>query len=629
MTRAGVRLARALGALVVLLVVTATPALAHSNVQRSDPPNGGMVAPGRTELTLWFDAPVVASGSTFTLERRDRDPGPVRVAASVDAGGSVVRLGVPGLPTGTYTLTWAVTGADGHPTHGTVVFGAGFRPDGIATGGATGPAPAAVAVRLLDLGGVLVALGSLVVSGRVLRALGRTGERLRPRVLAVGFTGALFAFVGVLLTPLLSAANQVGDAAGLDPWVRAVRDLVLASDWGVLWCVRLLGLAVAAAGLATVLRRPRPAVLRVVAVALVVGVVVDGWAGHAASLPARTAVAALVAALHVLAASVWAGGLLVLVVAVVPLMRLDSPTRRALTPATWRAFGPLAVTSSAVLVATGVYEAGRHVTSVGTALESRYGLALAGKLLLVGVVLALAGYNALLVEAPVAERVGRLLGRGPGWRPRDHRLVTTVTAEALALLAVVAVTAAMTNVPTAREADLARAVAAPHTETVDGWFVSAELVPTGSSLHVVVRTEPVVRPVTAPVTGVEVVAVRGDGSVSVPASERVALRGAEEARTGGRRFEGTVASPGEGAWTAIVAVRRAGRPDAVVRVAGETPSPSALTGLEAAGTAGCLTLLALTAGALVLARRRRRDPAVVEVRAEPEYPHVALEEASR
>ncbi|PKW26213.1 copper resistance CopC/CopD family protein [Phycicoccus duodecadis] len=626
------RALRALVVVLLLLVGTAAPALAHSDVERSDPSNGGMVAPGRTELALRFDAPIVPAGSSFTLERRDRGAGAVATTTAFAPDGVSVRLTTPPLETGTYLLTWAVTGADGHSTHGTVIFGSGFRPDGIAISDAVAPSAPAVGVRLLDLGGVLLALGALVVVGRVLGALGGLGTRLRRRVLVVGTLGGLVSLLGVLATPLLTVANQVGSDAGAGRWASAVQGLVLSSGWGRLWLARVVGIVVAVAALSVAVHVERRAAggsrgrrcLQVALGALVTAVVLDGFSGHSASLPARTVPAALVAALHVLAASVWAGGLVVLVLVVVPLMRVGAPTRRELTPATWRAFGPLAVVSTIVLAATGLYEAGRHVGSLGAVTDSTYGLALVTKVLLVGVVLAIAGYNATLVEPAVTRRVGVLLGKGAAWRPRTRKLATTVTVEGLLLLLVVAVAAAMTSVPTARESDVARAVVTPHSATLDGYFVVAEIAPNGDTLHAVVRTEPVVRPVVHPVTGVDVAVARGDRTGPVPAPAPARLQGTE-----GTRFEGTVAGPADGPWTASVVVHRAGLPDGVVTVHGETPSPSAVGRPEVLGTLGGLALLVL-AGVLLFRRGRGRpSPSAPSPAAPAAAQTPSLQEASR
>ncbi|WP_076263964.1 copper resistance CopC family protein [Intrasporangium flavum] len=591
------------------LLAGAGAASAHSALERSDPPNGGMVATGRTSLTLWFGEPVSATGSTFTVRPSDASAPPVPTTATLDASGDVVHLRTAPLERGTYTIAWSVVATDGHPTRGTVVFGAGFRPDGVPAGG-SGAAPDAgqVLARLGDLGGTLLALGALTVAGRVLSALGATGARLRRRVLRLGAIGAGMSLVAAAAVPVLTAQAGLDAPASSGPGARlwaAVGEVLLSSTWGVLWLLRLLALAVGLVGLVVATRRSgdggseagslapqgwtRPA--RLALGALVVAASLDGFAGHASTLPARSVPAAVAATLHVLAAGVWAGGLLVLVVTVVPLMRLDAATRRSVSPRAWRAFSPVAAASTVVLVGTGLYEAGRHVGSLATATSSVYGTGVLAKLLLVAVALVLAGYNTVLVNPAVSARVGDVLRLGPGWRPRRHRLATTVTVEACVLAGAVAVAALMTSVPTAREVQAASAVTAPHSATVDGLFVTFEAVPTGEQLRLVVRTEAVVRPLPTPPSGVE---------VGLAPAGSITLRAVEPGR-----WEASAPVPESADWTAAVVVHRSGRPDSVVLVPGSTATAGAATPLELV-TSGLAVAMLLGLATVVAVRRRHR-----------------------
>ena len=108
----------------------------------------------------------------------------------------------------------------------------------------------------------------------------------------------------------------------------------------------------------------------------------------------------------------------------------------------WRTFSPMAAIASVVLVATGLYETGRHVPDLAALTSTLYGRAVAAKLLLVLGALALAGVNTLLVNPRLAARVGAALRRPPGWAPVSlGRFGVTVTAEALVLVAAVAAAA--------------------------------------------------------------------------------------------------------------------------------------------------------------------------------------------
>ncbi len=620
------------------LVLGALPASAHANLERSDPPNGGMIAAGRTTMTLWYGEPVTSAGSSFSLQRTDGAAPPVPTTATLDEGGTVVHLTLPALENGTYTLTWAVTAADGHPTRGTVLFGAGFRPDGVASADTSAPDPYAVLLRLLDLGGSLVALGSLVVAGRVVSALGPPAPRLRRRVLTAGGLGAALALAGALTTPVLTAWTQLGgEADGVGSLFSAVRDVVLTSTWGLLWVARVALLLVAyvclwrARGEASwaLARAGRPADRWrrsgvAAAVPLALAVSVDAWSGHASTLPARSALTAAAAAAHVVAASVWAGGLVVLVVAVVPVMRLEAPVRRAVSPAVWRAFSPVAAVSVGVLVATGLYEAARHVGTAASVTDGLYGWGVLAKLGLLGIALALAGYNTLVVNDGVAARVGGLVGLGSTWRPSSRPLAVTVSIEAAVLVLATGVAAVMTSTPTAREVAAASEVTVPHSDSVDGLFVTAEAVPTGSRLRVVVRTEAVLRPMPWPVTGVDVSVADGTLLTPVAPDEATSLEAVEDGH-----YEASVPDPGLDAWTAQVTVHRDGRPDEVLLIPGSSAVTRPVTPLEAGAGALALLLLAGTTAAVAVARRRAgggRDP-------DPPYPAhpdavPVLEEAS-
>ncbi len=612
------RSATRLGGLVLLLVVlllgAAAPVSAHSTLERSDPQNGGMVATGATKLTLWFGSPVADSGNTFTVRSTDPSLPEVKTTATIDPGNTVVHLETAPLDRDTYTLTWAVVGDDGHPTRGTVIFGVGFRPDGVPSADSNGPQALPVTVRSLDLGGTLLALGALTISGGVLAALAGVGTRLRRRVLTLAAVGTTVSLLGALVTPVLTASNQLtGGGASLSDWTSAVTAVLLGGTWGLLWIVRLVALTAASAVLWADRVRARreadrddagaapapsrlPGALRVAAGLIVLSAVTDAGAGHASALPGRSAVAVVAAALHVLAAGVWAGGLVVLVLSVVPLMRADRTTRHAVVPALWRAYGPMAAVSAGVLVATGFYEAGRHVDRVSGVTRTVYGDAIVAKVVLVGLALAIAGYNSVLVNPRLSALLGRLLGRSGAWLPGTRRLTRTLTAEAVVLGVAVLVAAGMTTVPTDREVAVAEAVTTPHSDMVDGLFVTFEAVPTGSRLRLVVRTEAVVRPLPGPVTGVDVGIVGGDASTSAPL---------QAVRLEPGHYEAATEDPPTGDWTAQVVVHRVGRPDSVISVPWSSTSPGAVTPVELWTTAGSAFGLAGITAALVLVRRRR------------------------
>ena len=99
---------------------------------RSDPGDGGTVAIGRTELTLWFAEPVEPAASTFEVHAADGTSVDVTVRPPGPDAGRVVELCTPPLAPGTFVLDWrAVDLEDGRTSSGCVVFGVGGRPMGV------------------------------------------------------------------------------------------------------------------------------------------------------------------------------------------------------------------------------------------------------------------------------------------------------------------------------------------------------------------------------------------------------------------------------------------------------------------------------------------------------------------
>jgi copper transport protein len=125
--------------------------------------------------------------------------------------------------------------------------------------------------------------------------------------------------------------------------------------------------AVAAVALALVTRRPRLALALLAPVAAA-----EAASGHAASLGA---LALLSMTLHILAAGLWVGGLIVLALVLPGAQRRDAI-------ATLGRFGRLAAASVAVLLVTGLYSAGLQVASADALLSTTYGWALVAKLAL-------------------------------------------------------------------------------------------------------------------------------------------------------------------------------------------------------------------------------------------------------
>jgi len=107
-------------AVVALLgLLTAAPASAHDALVSTDPANGATVATAPDRVTLTFDEPALAIGTTL---RVIGPAGDVQSGAPRLVDSTVTQELAPGIPAGSYRIAWRVTSADGHPVSGELTF---------------------------------------------------------------------------------------------------------------------------------------------------------------------------------------------------------------------------------------------------------------------------------------------------------------------------------------------------------------------------------------------------------------------------------------------------------------------------------------------------------------------------
>ncbi|MCV2396542.1 CopD family protein [Actinotalea sp. M2MS4P-6] len=511
----------------------------------------------------------------------------------------LVEVATAPLAEGVYELDWTVVALDdGHPSRGSVAFGAGVRP-AVSASGDRSPGTGRVVLRWTDLAAIMLAIGAVAVTGRVLGAMGPTGAGAQRRARRIGAGAALVAVVTGALTPVVAIYS---DGAGLAAWAEASRATLLGSTWGRLWLTRE-AFVVLLAGVMWSWARRRGALAG--HARLLAGVCLGGvaWfeaaAGHAAALAERSVPAVLAAAVHLLGAGVWVGGLAVLSLSVVHATRGADDTPRQLLLPVWRAFSAMAAVTVGVVLATGIYESGRQVPDLAAATTTRYGSTLAVKIVLVAVALTLAGVNTALLHPRVAGVVVRRLSRRDRlFVVRPRRFPTFVVAVEIGVLGLAVGTAAvLTSEPTAREVSMAADRSELSSSNVDGLLITFQAVPGGSDrTRLVVRTRSTVRPEPAPVTGVAV-----DLAAAAGARATVTMTAVEPGH-----YEGTADRLAPGDWTAQVSVQREGLPptttEAVWTVADRATGPTAV---EIVATLIAVLLLLGTLGALAASRRGR------------------------
>lgn len=600
-TRFGGRLAAILLVTAVAVSLAAPGASAHGFLERSEPPNGGMVAVGRTSLTLWFSEPISADASNFELQTLDGIRAGISVSMSTAGGRGVVEVETEPLLKATYLLDWAVLSlVDGHPYRGSVLFGVGARPEVVPSTGDTLPGTPSLLMRWLDLSALMLAVGALAVSGRVLGSMGAAGEAPGRRA---RYIGAMAAGVGVVTGAITAFLRVPRGGRDLRGWFEATWSTMTSTDWGRLWLGREVGLLVLVLLLWSLARHRSASDGRwpVAVLALAAVIMLESWAGHASTLSRQSELAGLASASHLAAAGIWAGGLAVLLTCLLPMMRRNPDSRGPMLASVWKKYSPMAGIATVVLLATGVYESGRHLPDLGSVFSTVYGGAVGAKVVLLVGALLLAGFNTLLVNPHLAAPVGRFLGRPDGWAPVSlRRFTSVVTVEAIVLVVAVGAGALLTSVPTAREIDLAARETGPRSLNAEGLFTTFEVVPAGvDQSRLIVRTSATVKPGPGPVSGIDVLLVAPAGATTVTTLNQIEPG----------RFEKETAKLTPGSWEASVEVHRENAADAVMPFQWDVPitSPEGARPLEIVATALAVLLLAALVGAIRFTRRRPQD----------------------
>jgi putative copper export protein len=303
-----------------------------------------------------------------------------------------------------YTVRWRVTGSDGHSPAGVFTFGVGVAPppptEAVGAGGATWKDDAArwlyfVALALL-IGPLAVRL--IVLGGPVPHEL----ERRFHLVTAV----AAFAVIDVGIAAFVLRASNALQLPVADLLYGDLQPFAEKTRFGVAFLVMTVGFAVVAALLllAWVFDRLE---LRWPALALSL-VLVSGLAlsGHQGTEPNASVFSELADWVHLVAASIWVGGVATLALLVWPLA--PSLRRQA-----FLGFSRLAVGLVAAMVLAGAYLALVRLPELSDLWETGYGHLLLLKLAIVALALGWGGIHHTFVrprlEAGAQPRVGASL----------------------------------------------------------------------------------------------------------------------------------------------------------------------------------------------------------------------------
>jgi copper transport protein len=478
----GLVVAFALGCACVL--AQAPVAWAHAQLLGTSPAAGSTVPVQPREVIFEFNQAVGGTlGAVRVYDAQGNEVDNLNVSHPY---GNERWMGVglkPHLPDGTYTSTYRVISADTHIVYGGLVFNIGhagaapkFTVAGLIGKNKSGKVTEVAfgVVRGLDYLAIALMIGGLafvfVAWLPALTALAGFERRwsVASRAFALRVWRLLWvAIVLGVIVSVLGVLLQGASAAGVSLWSSLKSSIVnntLESRFGEVWGARaidwtLLGVLLSASramGAAVIpvldshasdsevvphVRRPPGVLVALVALGSAYLAITPALAGHA-SIESPTGLFFSSDVLHVLAASVWVGGIACLLITLPGATRqLQGPERSRLLLATLARFSPLALGSVIAIAVTGAIQAYIDVRSLNGLFHTTYGALVIVKIILLLVLIGLGWVN--------RERVIPMLRRivGDGHSPGGVGMVArrTMRSELALMLCVFGVTAALVS----------------------------------------------------------------------------------------------------------------------------------------------------------------------------------------
>ena len=448
--------------LATMVLGTAGPASAHTTLVSSDPAQGAVLpeAPERIRFTYTEAVAAVPDG----VQVFDAAGNPVPSSAAV--GDKTLDVTLSGeVGEGTFIVTWRVVSEDGHPVSGSLSFSIGapsadvVQPAGGASGSSTEAPLALRLVRWLSYLGLLMAVGLVGFIVLVLphdELAEPDGRRL---VRWARTAGAVTAVAWAAALPLTASYQVAGDLGALgkgSTWAA-----LTTTEYGVAAAVVVganLAVALVAHGSPDRTRR-----LLATAAALV-AVCAPALTGHTrAATPELLAVGA--AMVHLVAGSVWFGGLVALALVLPGLLG-----RGALAAQVLARFSGIAAGVLVALVLTGSLLAWRIVGSWSTLFEATYGRVLLLKIATAAIAVAIAAWNRYRLLPRMQDGRRRADREAAGWL-----VARATTLEAATLVGVLLVTGIL--VDRSPEADAAASRPEVQQAMLGAYKVTATMTP--------------------------------------------------------------------------------------------------------------------------------------------------------
>lgn len=442
-------------------------ALAHAVLESASPGRGAVLKQSPAEVTFEFNEPVEASlGAVRVFDTGANEVQTGEIRRIGDAGDTIGIALEDDLPDGVYTATYRVVSADSHPVSGGLVFTVG-------TGGGASGKTISELIAMSDVGpvtsvafwfdrwagyvAIAVAIGLLAFLTLVWAPL--AGGRRTPDDRSAAGGRRLRLLLGLaILTGLVASVFAIplqgATAAGNDFWSSLEPDVlreVIDTRYGSVMALRTLAwLALVPVLIASVrlFREPEklanPFIFLGIAIPAAVLAVTPALAGHA-STQNPVWLLTISDILHVGAMSVWAGGLVALVLLLPVVTRgLAEPGERSRVLVDFLLrFSAIALVAVLVIAVSGTVQAIVEVNSFPALVDTAFGRAVLIKIVLFTGLIWLGAHNRRRIIPALVERRESLKGPGgPGILARRN-----LRLEVVLVTVVLAVTAALVSYP--------------------------------------------------------------------------------------------------------------------------------------------------------------------------------------
>jgi len=442
-------------AVLLALLLAVGSASAHASLLQSLPAANAQLQTAPAQVELFFSEPVEASFSTIKVldsQGARVDDGVTRLDPQ---DGTHLLGNLRSLPDGIYTVAWQVlSSVDGHVTQGAFPFAVGQVDPATLTAAGQAVEQAGLSAweaadRWITLLAIMIAVGGLVFVPGVWLPIfsGKKGGDAHwlmfHRLRQIGVTA-------VLAASLFNLFLQASRASGGNPLsviqTGALGQILFDTRFGLIWLGRVAAALLLGAYGTDWPRWTKP-VPYLAALGLLLSVTLNS---HAAAAP-EPFLPVLSDLVHIIAASVWIGGLAYFGSGLRAIRDLPAKERRALTAALIPRFSVVGVLAVGLIVLTGTFNAWVGVGSWRALLDTPYGRALLVKLAIIVPLLALAGINLLVIRPRMRSKGQQVSGTGKGAESGLLRLFGgTVTGELALGLGVVLMAAVLSSTPPAR-----------------------------------------------------------------------------------------------------------------------------------------------------------------------------------